>query len=121
VLSAQSGPARPPFPTEPIVSCSTAVVPSGECFRRADLLVHRQHRNSRAPDYRYEGLAIGAIAGAVGGLVLSSVLCGLSDEAGHSCTGTVLLGTLGGAGLGSLAGLLIGGLFPKDENTTEVR
>jgi hypothetical protein len=112
-LSAQAGPARPLFPAEPIVSCATAVVPSGECFRRADLVVHRQHLNARAPDYRYEGLAIGAVAGGIGGLLLSAVICAQSEAADTNCTRTVILGTLGGAGLGGLAGLLIGGFFPK--------
>ena len=67
-----------------------------------------------APDHRYEGLAIGAVAGGVGGLLLSWAICGQSDEVGKSCTGTVILGTLGGAALGGLAGLLIGGFFPKE-------
>jgi hypothetical protein len=113
-LSAQISPARPLFPTEPIVSCATAVVPSGECFRRSELVIHGERSSARAPDYRYEGLAIGAVAGGVGGLLLSAVICGQSDDVGKSCTGTVILGTLGGASLGGLAGLLIGGFFPKD-------
>jgi hypothetical protein len=55
----------------------------------------------------------------VGGLLLSWVLCGQSDEVGKSCTGTVIAGTLGGAALGGLAGLLIGGMFPKESSLSD--
>ena len=113
-LAAQTAPARPLLPAQPVASCPLAVVPTGECFHRSELVVHKEHLNARAPDHRYEGLAIGAAVGGVGGLLLSLALCGQSDEVGKSCTGTVILGTLGGAALGGLAGLLIGGFFPKD-------
>jgi hypothetical protein len=112
VLSAQTLPNPQLLSTQPSGTCVVTVVPTGECFRQADLLT--RHLSAKAPDHRYEGLAIGAVAGGVGGLLLSWALCGQSDEVGKSCTGSVIAGTLGGAALGGLAGLLIGGMFPKE-------
>jgi hypothetical protein len=112
-LAAQTSP-RQLHLTPPAVSCSVAVVPPAECFRRSDLRIHGHHLYAKAPDHRYEGLTIGAVAGGVGGLLLSWALCGQSDEVGKSCTGAVILGTLGGAALGGFAGLMIGAQFPKE-------
>jgi hypothetical protein len=63
-----------------------------------------------APDYRWEGMAIGAgLLGVVGALLLRSAC-----EKGESCVGP----TLGGFGLGVLVGGISGGFIgatiPKD-------
>ncbi len=64
----------------------------------------------RTPDHRYEGAVIGTVALGAGFALLASV--GDSDSGGESSP--VLFG-LGGAALGGLLGLLIGGAIPKGE------
>ena len=98
--------------------CRSAIIPTSECFRQADASPQRiQNFATRAPDHRYEGLAIGAVLGAVGGGLLGAVACGQSDDPDFNCTGAVLGIGLLGAGLGGLTGLLIGAQFPKGPNT----
>lgn len=63
---------------------------------------------ARAPDHRYEGAAIGAVALGVGFALLVSA----ADSDSGSDPSPVLVG-LGGAMLGGLLGLLIGGAIPK--------
>lgn len=94
--------------------CRPVIIPRSECFRQWDT-PSRQLRNfaTRAPDHRYEGLAIGAVVGAIGGGLLGAVACGQSDDPGFHCTGAVLGIGLLGAGLGGLTGLLVGAQFPK--------
>jgi hypothetical protein len=66
----------------------------------------------RAPDYRWEGLAIGAGAGAVAFALLGAAVCGQSDSGG-GCTGPILGLGLIGALAGGVTGGLIGGAIPK--------
>jgi hypothetical protein len=98
--------------------CRPVIIPTSECFRQADPPSRRvQNLATRAPDHRYEGLAIGFVLGAVGGGLLGAVACGQSDDADEDCTKAVLgIGLLGG-GLGGLTGLLIGAQFPKGSQT----
>src|SRR3954462_13907002 len=83
-LSAQTVPAPQFFSAQLSASCFVAVVPTHECFRQADLLVHDQRLNAKARDYRYEGLAIGAAAGGVGGLLLSGPSAGSRTRSGRA-------------------------------------
>jgi hypothetical protein len=98
--------------------CRPAIIPMSECFRQADASPLRiQNFATRAPDHRYEGLAVGFVLGAVGGGLLGAVVCGQSDDVDENCTKAVLgIGLLGGA-LGGLTGLLIGAQFPKGPKT----
>jgi len=69
---------------------------------------------ARAPDYRWEGMAIGAGVGALAFGLLGAVVCGQS-ESGTNCTTTVVgLGALG-AFCGGIIGGVIGGGFSKEE------
>jgi hypothetical protein len=98
--------------------CQPVVIPASECFRQAAAPPQRvEIFATRAPDHRYEGLAIGAVLGAVGGGLLGAVACGQSDDPGFNCTGAVLGIGLLGAGLGGLTGLLVGAQFPKGQPT----
>jgi uncharacterized protein YcfJ len=116
-VAAQTAQILPAAAVPPLTSCSVSIVPTRECFRRSDLLLHNQHASAKAPDHRYEGLAIGAIAGGVGGLLLGLAVCGQSDDPDTNTTACAIGGGLGGAVLGGFVGLLVGGLFPKEEAT----
>jgi hypothetical protein len=98
--------------------CRPVIIPASECFRQADAPSWRiQNFATRAPDHRYEGLALGAVLGAVGAGLLGAVVCAQADDANQDCTKTVIgVGLLGGA-LGGLTGLLIGAQFPKEPKT----
>ena len=65
------------------------------------------------PTYWKEGAAAGGLVGAVGGALLGWAVCGMSDEVGKNCTGTTILGSVGGAVLLAIPGALIGGQFSK--------
>jgi hypothetical protein len=67
------------------------------------------------PTYWKKGAAIGSVAGALSGLLLGHTLCGLSEEPGHGCSGTLLMSVVGGGLLLALPGALIGGQFAKPE------
>jgi hypothetical protein len=69
---------------------------------------------TRAPDHRWEGMAIGAGVGAVAFGLLGAVVCGQSESA-NNCTGIVVGTGLLGAFCGGIVGGLIGGSIPKDE------
>ena len=118
-LAAQDAPALPVAEVQPVTSCSVAIVPTRECFRRSELASHAGF-SAKAPDHRYEGMAIGAGLGALGGALLAAALCGQSDDPNQSCTGTIIGAGLGGAVLGGFVGLLIGGQFPKGEAASHV-
>jgi hypothetical protein len=95
-----------------VSQCRPVIIPGSECFRQTDAPSPRvQNFATRAPDHRYEGLAIGAVLGAIGGVLLGAVACSQSED--FNCTGEVLGIGLLGAGLGGLTGLLIGAQFPK--------
>jgi hypothetical protein len=77
---------------------------------------------AQAPDYRWEGMAIGAGVGALGFGFLGAVFCGLS-ESSNNCTMAVVGGVALGAFCGGIIGGVIGGAMPKEEpadSTAEV-
>jgi len=67
------------------------------------------------PTHWKEGALIGALAGAVGGGVLSQAIC---DQSETSCS--AVPGILLGAALLAIPGALIGGQFPKEPREEEV-
>jgi hypothetical protein len=69
----------------------------------------------RAPDYRWEGMAVGAGAGAIAFGLLGAVLCSQSEST-DDCTGMVIGTGLLGAFCGGITGGLIGGSIPKGES-----
>lgn len=69
---------------------------------------------ARAPDHRWEGMAIGAGVGAVAFGLLGAAICAQSD-ANDDCTGVVLGAGLLGAFCGGITGGLIGGAIPKED------
>lgn len=71
----------------------------------------------RAPDYRWEGVAIGAVALGVAGLLVASATCSLAETPSERCgVGTYVGSTAIGALLGGVVGGLVGGLFPKGQS-----
>jgi hypothetical protein len=95
--------------------CATAIVLPSECYRRFELAARAEPSAARAPDHRYEGLAIGAAAGAALGVVGGLAVCGQSDDPDTNCALWAIWGGLGIGALGGLTGLLIGAQFPKEE------
>lgn len=75
--------------------------------------------SSRARDYRWEALAIGAAAIGVVGAVAGNGLCHVSDDPQKHCLGPTLLGGLLGAVVGGVTGGLIGGLISKSPPDSE--
>jgi hypothetical protein len=71
--------------------------------------VRRQIR----PTYWKEGALIGGGIGVLLGAWLGHGLCGLSDEFGKNCTGSLVVGGMVGAVLLAIPGALVGGQFPK--------
>ncbi len=67
---------------------------------------------ARAPDHRWEGMAIGAGAGAIAFGLLGAVICSHTD---NDCAGILLRAGLLGAFCGGITGGLIGGAIPKGE------
>jgi hypothetical protein len=95
-------------------ACRPAIVPSRECFRHQDSARRGAPFAARAPDHRYEGLAIGAAVGAAVGILGGLAVCGQSDDPDTSCAKLATAGGLGLGLLGGLTGLLIGAQFPKE-------
>jgi hypothetical protein len=67
-----------------------------------------------APDHRWEGMAIGAGAGAIAFGLLAAAVCSQSEST-DNCTGIVVGTALLGAFVGGVTGGLIGGAIPKGE------
>jgi hypothetical protein len=72
-------------------------------------------RREIRPTHWKKGAAIGAGVGALGGLALGFVACGLSEEAGQGCSDTMLVGMVGGGGILALVGAIVGGQFTKPD------
>ena len=69
---------------------------------------------ARAPDHRWEGMAVGAGVGALAFGFLGAVVCGVSESG--DCNMTTVLGVgLLGAFCGGIIGGVIGGAIPKEE------
>lgn len=67
----------------------------------------------KTPDYRWEGLVVGAVLMGVGGAYLGARLCHLADTGEPHCFRTAVgLGLLGAFG-GGIIGGVIGGMIPK--------
>ncbi len=71
------------------------------------------------PTYWKEGALIGGGLGALTGAWLGHGLCGMSDEFGKNCMGSLVLGGVLGAALLAIPGALIGGQFPKGTGGNE--
>lgn len=70
---------------------------------------------SAAPDHRWEGMAIGAGAGALAFVLLGAAVCGQSEGSeGDNCTLTLVGAGLLGGFVGGITGGLIGGAIPKE-------
>lgn len=67
------------------------------------------------PTYWKKGAAIGGAVGALSGLLLAHALCGLSEEAGQSCSRGMLMGVVGGGLALAIPGAFIGGQFANPE------
>lgn len=65
------------------------------------------------PTHWKEGALVGGLLGAVGGALVGRVVCGMSDEFNKNCTGSTVVGAVGGAVLLAIPGALIGGQFRK--------
>lgn len=98
-------------------SCASALTPTAACFRQLESRRHEGGGNARAPDHRYEGMAIGGGIGLVGGALLGLGFCGLS-EANTSSTQCAIVGGLGMGILAGFVGMMIGAQFPKEEAGT---
>ena len=77
--------------------------------------VHAPSLFPPAPDYRWEGLAIGGIGGGVFVAWGAAEFCSDSDSGSgqHDCFLATVTGFGIGAVMGGVVGGLIGGLFPK--------
>jgi hypothetical protein len=93
--------------------CPAVILPSSHCFQNQDS-AGLEWLGARAPDHRYEGLAIGAGLGALLGVLGGLVACEQTEDTNASCTRYAIVGGLGIAALGGLTGLLIGAQFPKE-------
>jgi hypothetical protein len=94
--------------------CALAITPASECFRELDSRALEINHTAWAPDHRYEGMAIGGGLGVVGGLILGSAICGLSEDPDTSGAGCVIAGGLGMGVLAGFVGMMIGAQFPKE-------
>jgi hypothetical protein len=95
-------------------SCSQPIVRSLECIHQGSAAAASAFA-SRAPDHRYEGMAIGAGIGAVLGVLVGVWACQMSEDPDANCTTRGVVGGLGGAvGVGFI-GMMIGAQFPKGE------
>jgi uncharacterized protein YcfJ len=72
------------------------------------------HRQTSRRTHWADGAIVGAILTGILSGYLAHGLCGMSDEAHHSCTGALLGGAAIGAVIGGTLGGLIGGLFPEE-------
>ena len=99
--------------------CAPAITPSAACFRELDSRARDHGSRARAPDHRYEGMAVGGGLGFVGGLLLGLAICGQSEDPNSSGAGCVIAGGLGMGVLVGFVGMMIGAQFPKEEATPE--
>ena len=102
-------------PLGPLPSVLFTAAPGLHSGRRLDAPRADTSRREIRPTYWKKGAAIGGGVGALGGLMLSYAACGLSEEAGHSCSATMLVGMVGGGGVLALVGAIVGGQFTKPD------
>ena len=107
-----------------VVACLVSAAPVsaqrvGPEFAGSRIQFHQNSRKANllapmfTPDYRWEGLAIGAAIVGVLGVVVGDGLCHLSDSAHPHCLGAAVGLGLVGAMAGGVTGGLIGGAIPK--------
>jgi hypothetical protein len=94
--------------------CAPAVTLPRECFR-LDSNLRSDDLNARAPDHRYEGMAIGGGIGAVLGVLLGVWACQMSEDPDRNCATSGVVGGLGGAVLVGFVGMMVGAQFPKGD------
>ena len=109
VSAAQAG------PLGPLPSVLFPAAPELRSGRRLDAPGADMSRREIRPTYWKKGAAIGGGVGALGGLILGYAACGLSEEAGHSCSATMLVGMVGGGGALALVGAIVGGQFTRPD------
>jgi hypothetical protein len=66
-----------------------------------------------AEDYRWTGVAVGAVSFGALGAWLSAGFCGMDDDVGKRCLGAAVLGLAGGATIGAALGGFIGSAVGK--------
>jgi hypothetical protein len=69
---------------------------------------------ARAPDHRYEGMAVGGVIGAGLGVLVGLWACEQAGDPDDSCAEAAVGGGLGGAALLGFLGMMIGAQFPKE-------
>jgi hypothetical protein len=95
-------------------SCSAPILGSLECIHHESAAAASTFA-SRAPDHRYEGMAIGGGIGAVLGVLVGIWACQMSEDPDANCATRGVVGGLGGAVLVGFVGMMIGAQFPKGD------
>ena len=98
--------------------CAPAITPSSACFRESESRTRETGLAARAPDHRYEGMAIGGGLGLVGGVLLGAAICGQSEDPDSSGAGCIIAGGLGMGVLTGFLGMMVGAQFPKEQAET---
>jgi hypothetical protein len=100
-------------------SCSLPSVRSFDCIPQESGPLASAFA-SRAPDHRYEGMAIGGGMGAVLGVLVGVWACQMSEDPDANCAARGVVGGLGGAVLVGFVGMMIGAQFPKERKEEPV-
>jgi len=107
---AQDAPARIPGPRPSQIRGATVLGPP-----RHAISVDSVRRHIR-PTHWKEGALVGGIVTGLGVALLINGLC--SSDSGGNCGNAVVVGLMGGGAVGGIVGALIGGQFPKAEESS---